>query len=265
MGEFEIEVESQKESVLMESNLGKKLVTITTSIILGAFVIYLIYAIMFAVEYGNNNVITLAGEKTDTLYNTTMAAFSNASNLVFIVGFFALGLSFIATKKSISKRKKTLTAAGVFATLSVLFGVVAIFVMYYRDHYLQTITSNFIDYMLAVLQDDILLATGPIADVGKFLFVAIALILVGFSVQALDYKKKPKVKVLVTPWLFFVSVLLWISLLVSIYIYVINYTPDLEETLRALFLTTNINQCFVAASGFAAVLELLIKIRKTKG
>ena len=92
MSDFDIEIDEPKkiESEISEINPGKKLVTITSILIIFTLVVYLIYTIMFANEYSNTSVITLAGEKTDTLYNATMAVFSNVSNVIFIVGFFTL-------------------------------------------------------------------------------------------------------------------------------------------------------------------------------
>ena len=162
-----------------------------------------------------------------------------------------------------AERKAVLTAASFFATFSLAFGITAIFVVYYRNHYLQTISAGFLEYLILAVTDEVLIATGPIADVGKFLMIAIALVIVGFAMKGFDFKKEPKVKTLVTPWILLMTILLWIGVLVGIYVLVLNYTPDMEDTLRALFLTTNINQTIIAATGIIAFIELLVKIRKT--
>jgi len=246
------------------SPVRKKLLQTIVGLILGTFLLYCIYTIWFTNYYRDTFIELYAQAKTDTLTTTTMTSFGSVSNTLFLVEFFALGITIILLQEHLVKKgRRKLQASGSLAMLTILFGVVAILVVNYRRYYIE-IDPDYtaLEKILLKLFDDVIIAMGPIANLGKFLLVTIALTILGFSMNKLPRKEGFKEKRMILPLILLLLILLWIALVVTDYLIIENYSPEKEQLVRNLFLTTNITQCLFAGSGLACFTEMTIRLTR---
>jgi len=266
MNEFNIDLDEQKEPNIarMEKDYSKGILVGTLGLLIGTFVIYFVYTILFTNQYQDGFIELYVQSKTDTLYNTVLSSFGNMSNILFLVGFFALGIGIILLQsKLVDKGKKALKASGIFATLSVLFGIAAVYIINFRKYYIDIDPGlTPLEKLLLKIVDELIIAMGPIANLGKFLFVGIALVILGFISKKFERKESFKQRNMITPLFFLMLILLWAGLLIGDYVLIENYTSSQEELLRSMFLTTNITQTVFAFSGIATFTEIMIRITR---